>query len=85
MIPFSVFLLSAPGLETQPQDVPGPEGARQSVISGQSMWSDKVEYVKLEKADKGLGFSILDYQVGLAPLGGGGKGRGIHHHLQHQL
>ena len=32
-------------------------------VSGQSMWSDKVEYVMLEKADKGLGFSILDYQV----------------------
>lgn len=27
------------------------------------MWSDKVEFVKLQKEDKGLGFSILDYQV----------------------
>lgn len=27
-----------------------------------AMWSDEVEYVELIKGDKGLGFSILDYQ-----------------------
>lgn len=26
------------------------------------MWSDDVEYVELLKGDRGLGFSILDYQ-----------------------
>lgn len=26
------------------------------------MWSDEIEYVELIKGDKGLGFSILDYQ-----------------------
>ncbi|XP_031574464.1 multiple PDZ domain protein-like [Actinia tenebrosa] len=57
----SIQVQEAPGVETQPQDFPSVEPARESV-SGQSMWSDKVKYVKLEKADKGLGFSILDYQ-----------------------
>lgn len=32
-----------------------------------AMWSDEVEYVDLIKADKGLGFSILDYQDPLDP------------------
>ena len=27
------------------------------------MWATEVEYVDLEKGEKGLGFSILDYQV----------------------
>lgn len=26
------------------------------------MWSDEVEYIELRKGDRGLGFSILDYQ-----------------------
>ena len=30
------------------------------------MWSDEVECVELEKGDRGLGFSILDYQVGFS-------------------
>ena len=31
--------------------------------STSSMWATEVEYVELEKGEKGLGFSILDYQV----------------------
>jgi hypothetical protein len=27
------------------------------------MWASEVEYINLEKEEKGLGFSILDYQV----------------------
>ena len=27
------------------------------------MWSDQVEYIQLQKEDRGLGFSILDYLV----------------------
>lgn len=27
------------------------------------MWASEVEYIDLEKGEKGLGFSILDYQV----------------------
>ncbi|XP_030852762.1 multiple PDZ domain protein-like [Strongylocentrotus purpuratus] len=27
-----------------------------------SMWSDEIQYIELEKGDRGLGFSILDYQ-----------------------
>ncbi|CAH2098112.1 unnamed protein product [Euphydryas editha] len=30
-------------------------------LSGLAMWSDKVEYIQLQKEDRGLGFSILDY------------------------
>ena len=30
-----------------------------------SMWSDEIQYIELEKGDRGLGFSILDYQVRL--------------------
>ncbi|XP_048584388.1 multiple PDZ domain protein [Nematostella vectensis] len=42
---------------------PSPSSSRrQKSVSDQSMWSNKIEYVELEKADKGLGFSILDYQ-----------------------
>ena len=29
----------------------------------QAMWSDEVLLVELVKSDRGLGFSILDYQV----------------------
>lgn len=32
--------------------------------STSSMWATEVDYVDLEKEQKGLGFSILDYQVG---------------------
>lgn len=31
--------------------------------SASSMWASEVEYIDLEKGEKGLGFSILDYQV----------------------
>lgn len=27
------------------------------------MWFDEIEYVELDKEDRGLGFSILDYKV----------------------
>jgi len=27
------------------------------------MWTEEIEYVDLEKEDRGLGFSILDYKV----------------------
>ncbi|CAH0714846.1 unnamed protein product, partial [Brenthis ino] len=30
-------------------------------LSGLAMWSDQVEYIQLQKEDRGLGFSILDY------------------------
>ncbi|XP_069356125.1 multiple PDZ domain protein-like [Maniola hyperantus] len=30
-------------------------------LSGLAMWSDQVEYIELQKEDRGLGFSILDY------------------------
>ncbi|CAH2058334.1 unnamed protein product, partial [Iphiclides podalirius] len=30
-------------------------------LSGLAMWSDHVEYIQLQKEDRGLGFSILDY------------------------
>lgn len=30
---------------------------------GLAMWNDEPEIVELNKGDKGLGFSILDYQV----------------------
>lgn len=33
-----------------------------------SMWASDVEYVELEKGEKGLGFSILDYQVMIITL-----------------
>lgn len=32
-------------------------------LSGLAMWSDRVEYIQLQKEDRGLGFSILDYLV----------------------
>ncbi|XP_063393648.1 uncharacterized protein LOC134678858 [Cydia fagiglandana] len=30
-------------------------------LSGLAMWSDRVEYIQLQKEERGLGFSILDY------------------------
>ncbi|GBP62152.1 Patj homolog [Eumeta japonica] len=30
-------------------------------LSGLAMWSDNVEFIQLQKEDRGLGFSILDY------------------------
>lgn len=29
-----------------------------------ALWSPKIHLLELEKADQGLGFSVLDYQVG---------------------
>jgi hypothetical protein len=34
-----------------------------SVFVFQAMWSEEVLLVELVKSDRGLGFSILDYQV----------------------
>ena len=42
---------------------PSPTGFNKSLTS-RSLWSDDIEYVELEKGEKGLGFSILDYKVG---------------------
>ncbi|XP_026491936.2 uncharacterized protein LOC113397708 isoform X2 [Vanessa tameamea] len=36
-------------------------------LSGLAMWSDQVEYIQLQKEDRGLGFSILDYLVSADP------------------
>ncbi|XP_026316009.1 patj homolog [Hyposmocoma kahamanoa] len=30
-------------------------------LSGLAMWSDNIDYIQLQKEDRGLGFSILDY------------------------
>lgn len=43
-------------------DSPSPTGFNESTMS-QSMWTEEIEYVDLEKGDRGLGFSILDYKV----------------------
>lgn len=43
-------------------DSPSPTGFNESTMS-QSMWTDEIDYVELEKEDRGLGFSILDYKV----------------------
>ena len=43
-------------------DSPSPTGFNESTMS-QPMWTDEIEYVELEKEDRGLGFSILDYKV----------------------
>ena len=37
--------------------------SRSLELSGLAMWSSEPETIELEKGDKGLGFSILDYQV----------------------
>ena len=47
---------------SQLPDSPSPTGFNASSMS-QSMWSEDTEYVELEKEDRGLGFSILDYKV----------------------
>ncbi|KAL1514024.1 hypothetical protein ABEB36_003351 [Hypothenemus hampei] len=38
------------------------EKSRSLEMTNVAMWSEEVEYVELMKADRGLGFSILDYQ-----------------------
>lgn len=43
-------------------DSPSPTGFNEAIMS-QSMWTEEIEYVDLEKGDRGLGFSILDYKV----------------------
>lgn len=43
-------------------DSPSPTGFNESTMS-QSMWTEEIEYVDLEKGERGLGFSILDYKV----------------------
>ena len=37
--------------------------SRSLELSGLAMWSGEPDTIELEKGDKGLGFSILDYQV----------------------
>lgn len=34
-------------------------------LTGLAMWSSEAQIIELMKGDRGLGFSILDYQVGL--------------------
>lgn len=51
---------------SQLPDSPSPTGFNASTMS-QSMWSDETEYVVLEKEDRGLGFSILDYKDPVSP------------------
>ncbi|XP_076259998.1 patj homolog [Rhynchophorus ferrugineus] len=51
-------------------DEPGSlkkEKSRSMEMSAPAMWSDDVEYVDLCKKDRGLGFSILDYQDPIDP------------------
>lgn len=36
--------------------------SRSLEVTNLAMWSDQVEYIELKKGDRGLGFSILDYQ-----------------------
>ncbi|XP_050316404.1 patj homolog isoform X2 [Anthonomus grandis grandis] len=43
------------------------EKSRSLETTNVAMWSEEVEYVELQKADRGLGFSILDYQDPLDP------------------
>jgi len=37
-------------------------------LTGLAMWSNEPVVIELRKGDKGLGFSILDYQVSCSPL-----------------
>ena len=37
-------------------------------LTGLAMWSNEPVVIELRKGDKGLGFSILDYQVSCLPL-----------------
>lgn len=41
--------------------------SRSLEVTNVAMWSEDVEYVELLKGDRGLGFSILDYQDPLDP------------------
>ncbi|CAH1962923.1 unnamed protein product [Acanthoscelides obtectus] len=41
--------------------------SRSLEVTNVAMWSEEIEYVDLVKGDKGLGFSILDYQDPLDP------------------
>ncbi|RZB40534.1 patj -like, partial [Asbolus verrucosus] len=41
--------------------------SRSLEVTNLAMWSDEVEFVELTKTDRGLGFSILDYQDPLDP------------------
>ncbi|CAH0551669.1 unnamed protein product [Brassicogethes aeneus] len=43
--------------------------SRSLEVTNLAMWSDDIEYVELLKTDRGLGFSILDYQDPLDPKG----------------
>lgn len=51
----SVFVLAHPSLKSRSRSL--------EPMSGLAMWSDQPEYIELLKSDRGLGFSILDYQV----------------------
>lgn len=48
-------------------DSPSPTPINDSSPMSQSMWSEEIDYVELEKDDKGLGFSILDYKDPVSP------------------
>lgn len=49
-------------------DSPSPTGLNESAMSQpMSMWSDEIEYIELDKEDRGLGFSILDYKDPVSP------------------
>jgi multiple PDZ domain protein len=37
-------------------------------LTGLAMWSSEPQVIELVKGDRGLGFSILDYQVNFFPL-----------------
>lgn len=39
-------------------------------LTGLAMWSSEPHVVELVKGERGLGFSILDYQVGMLPWAG---------------
>lgn len=41
--------------------------SRSLEVTNLAMWSDDIDYVELVKGDRGLGFSILDYQDPLDP------------------
>ncbi|XP_068893328.1 patj homolog isoform X2 [Tenebrio molitor] len=41
--------------------------SRSLEVTNLAMWSDEIEYIELVKTDRGLGFSILDYQDPLDP------------------
>ena len=49
-------------------DSPSPTGTFNESNMSQSMWTDEIEYVDLEKGERGLGFSILDYKVSFLRL-----------------